>query len=461
MPVTRRGWLTKEGGNWKSWKRRWFVLDSGRVLYFAHESDRTPKGTFSLENAAHIRIVDHAKQKSKLCFQVATPARTYYMFSENNADRLAWIDTLNAAVNELHPKPNTPEAKVGVDDFELLKVVGKGSFGKVMQVRMRSTGAIYAMKVLSKKHIVDHHEVTHTMAERSILQKLHHPFLMNLNYSFQTAEELYFILDFVNGGEVFYHLQREKRFSLERVRFYAAEILLALEHLHNAGVVYRDLKPENLLLTNEGHICITDFGLCKEGLRTKEARTDTFCGTPEYLAPEVLLGHGYGKQVDWWSFGSLLFEMLTGLPPFYSSDVQEMYRKIMNDPLVFPPVINEITQQLLVQLLERDPERRLCEPNLIKTHKFFDGIDWDAIFKKTVPPPFVPTVAGLSDTSQIDPTFTEEAPSLHLGASATGLTRTAQQNFEGFTYNPMLAKPATTTATSSTTPSPPVEPSRS
>lgn len=256
---------------------------------------------------------------------------------------------------------------------------------------------------------------------------------------------------------MFYHLQREKRFSLDRVRFYAAEILLALEHLHNAGVVYRDLKPENLLLTNDGHICITDFGLCKEGLRTKEARTETFCGTPEYLAPEVLLGHGYGKQVDWWSYGSLLFEMLTGLPPFYNPDVQEMYRKIMNEPITFPPVINEVTQQLLMQLLERDPERRLCEPNQIKSHKFFDGTDWEAIFKKSVPPPFVPNVGGVDDTSQIDPVFTEEQPSLHLGTSAGSLPRAAQQNFEGFTYNPMLAKtggptsPSTSTTTSTST----------
>ena len=231
-----------------------------------------------------------------------------------------------------------------------MRVVGKGSFGKVMQVRMKKTGKIYAMKMLSKQHIVENNEIEHTMSERAILEKIHHPFLVNLNYSFQTEDKLYFILDFVNGGELFYHLQKEKRFSFERARFYAAEILLGLEALHNAGIIYRDLKPENLLLNSDGHICITDFGLSKQGLNTPNDKTDTFCGTPEYLAPEILLGQGYGKGVDWWSFGSLLYEMLTGLPPFYSQDVQEMYRKIINDKLSFPSYVNEVSQDLIARV---------------------------------------------------------------------------------------------------------------
>jgi RAC serine/threonine-protein kinase len=200
-----------------------------------------------------------------------------------------------------------------------MRVVGKGSFGKVMQVKMKKTGKIFAMKMLSKQHIVENNEIEHTMAERAILEKIRHPFLVNLNYSFQSEDKLYFILDFVNGGELFFHLQKEKRFSFERTRFYAAEILLALEALHSAGVLYRDLKPEHMLLHCDGHISVTDFGLCKQGLNAPNAKTDTFCGTPEYLAPEVLLGQGYGKAVDWWSFGSLLFEMLTGLVCFFFS----------------------------------------------------------------------------------------------------------------------------------------------
>jgi len=235
------------------------------------------------------------------------------------------------------------------------------------------------------------------------------------------------------GGELFFHLQREKRFSEDRVRFYGAEIVLALEHLHAAGIIYRDLKPENLLLTNEGHICMTDFGLCKEGLFSPEDRTETFCGTPEYLAPEVLAGQGYGKAVDWWSFGSLLYEMLTGLPPFYSQDVQEMYRKIISDRLVFPDYVSMDARLLLEQLLERDPEKRLSDPNLIKRQSFFKTIDWEKLFNKAIKPPFLPDVKSAADTSQIDPVFTEETPTLSLvGESA--LNPQQQKDFEGFTY---------------------------
>jgi len=165
-------------------------------------------------------------------------------------------------------------------------------------VKKKDSGKIYAMKVLNKKTIIERNELEHTKAEKSILQKLCHPFLVNLNYSFQTPDKLYFIMDYVNGGELFYHLQKDKKFTEDRVRFYCAEIVLGLEYLHNTGVLYRDLKPENILLTGDGHICMTDFGISKEGLLKEDDRTATFCGTPEYLAPEVLEGNGYGKAVD-------------------------------------------------------------------------------------------------------------------------------------------------------------------
>jgi len=265
------------------------------------------------------------------------------------------------------------------------------------------------------------------------LQQIHHPFLVNLNYSFQTEDKLYFILDFVNGGELFYHLQREKKFSEERARYYGAQILLALECLHENGVVYRDLKPENILLTNEGHICLTDFGLSKEGLEKETDKTSTFCGTPEYLAPEVLRGKGYGRAVDWWSFGSLLYEMLCGLPPFYSQDVQEMYRKIMTDTLRFPAHVSPDARDLLTKLLQRDADVRLTDPPTMKLHPFFAAIHWDDLYNKRMPPPFVPKVKNDSDVSQIDPVFVKETPFIQSGI-ANEIAPGEQQNFEGFTY---------------------------
>eukprot|EP00178_Gracilaria_changii_P000286 TRINITY_DN10345_c0_g2_i1.p1 TRINITY_DN10345_c0_g2~~TRINITY_DN10345_c0_g2_i1.p1 ORF type:complete len:245 (+),score=36.91 TRINITY_DN10345_c0_g2_i1:359-1093(+) len=227
--------------------------------------------------------------------------------------------------------------------------------------------------------------------------------------------------------------KKKKKFSEERVQFYAAEILLALEALHAAGIIYRDLKPENILLTNEGHICLTDFGLCKEGIMKEDDRTGTFCGTPEYLAPEVLKGKGYGKAVDWWSFGSLIYEMLTGLPPFYSQDVQEMYKKIMTDKLRFPSSMSENTVAILEALLTRDANERLKEPAKIKQHPFFKSINWDDLAAKKTTPPYIPAVKGKDDTGQIDPVFLQEAPS--ISPTETGqIDRTDQANFEGFTY---------------------------
>jgi len=257
--------------------------------------------------------------------------------------------------------------------------------------------------------------------------------LVNLVYAFQTPDKLYFIMDYINGGELFYHLQKEEKFTDDRVRFYCAEIICGLEYLHSSHVLYRDLKPENILLTEDGHICMTDFGISKEGLVSDNDKTVTFCGTPEYLAPEILQGKSYGKPVDWWSFGTLMYEMLTGLPPFYSQDVQEMYNKIMNDKLVFPPHVSSEARSLLQALLERNPDKRLQDPRVIKAHPYFKGIDWDAIVRKEVEPPFVPNVKGKADTSQVDAEFLAETPKLSVDKDSN-LSQTLQQNFADFTF---------------------------
>lgn len=304
------------------------------------------------------------------------------------------------------------EKKVCTDDFELLTVVGKGSFGKVMQVRKKDDGKIYAMKVLRKEAIIARKQVAHTRAEKQILQKIQHPFIITLHWAFQTEDKLYLILDFVNGGELFFHLKREGRFSEKRVSIYVAEIVMALAHLHTHDIVYRDLKPENILLDANGHIIITDFGLSKEII--PEEGTPTFCGTPEYLAPEILKGQGHGTAVDWWSLGTLMYEMLTGLPPFYSQNLNIMYQQILNATLTFPSdvTLSAEAKSLLEGLLTRDPTKRLGSEDKmasdIRRHPFFKHIDWDQLYRKEIEAPFKPKVNSVLDLTWIDPIFKEE-----------------------------------------------------
>lgn len=324
-------------------------------------------------------------------------------------------------------------AKATVDDFELLTLIGKGSFGKVMQVRKKDDGRIYAMKVLRKEAIIARKQVAHTMAERNILQKVQHPFIVSLHFAFQTEAKLYMILDYVNGGELFFHLKKEGKFSEARVRLYAAEIALALQHLHSMAIVYRDLKPENILLDADGHIKITDFGLSKE---IPEGVTHTFCGTPEYLAPEVLKGQGHGTAVDWWSLGTLIYEMLTGLPPFYSQNINIMYQKILNGELRYPPTVSLDAQSLLDGLLTRDPTKRLGSnpPDDLRSHPFFRTVDWDKLYNRQVQAPFKPKVKSEADVSQIDPVFTQEQAVDSLVAPSTLQNLKDGDQFQNFTF---------------------------
>ncbi|KAF8633677.1 hypothetical protein AX15_001288 [Amanita polypyramis BW_CC] len=296
-------------------------------------------------------------------------------------------------------------------DFEFLKLIGRGTFGKVFQVRKKDTKRIYAMKVLSKREIVAKKEVAHTIGERKILQRsLESPFLVGLKFSFQTDTDLYLVTDFKSGGELFWHLQRETRFGEERARFYVAELILALEHLHKYNIVYRDLKPENILLDATGHVALCDFGLSKADLRPDELTT-TFCGTTEYLAPEILLDeHGYSKIVDFWSLGVLLFEMCCGWSPFYAEDTQQMYKNICFGKIRFPKgVICEEGKQFVKGLLNRNPKHRLGaqrDAEELKEHPFFKIIDWKALAQKQVTPPFKPVVESDESTNNFDPEFT-------------------------------------------------------
>ncbi|KAL0489772.1 glucocorticoid-regulated kinase [Acrasis kona] len=356
---------------------------------------------------------------------------------------IAPITRQNSNVSDL--EINTPsdmiyssdQKKVTLEDFDLLKLVGRGNFAKVMQVRKKDTGKIYAIKILNKKKLEESEQLEHIKTERTVLQYVEHPFLVRLDYAFQTQEKLYMVMDFINGGELFFHLKNEKRFEEKRVKFYAAELLLALQHLHDQNVVFRDLKPENILMDRDGNVMLTDFGLAK--FLFNQDRTHTFCGTPEYLAPEVLLQKGHGKPVDWWSYGTLVYEMLIGIPPFYNENVQKMYDKILHSQLVLSEkLMSPEVQDLIRKLLERDPRKRLGSgptgAEEIKKHPWFAGVNWDDLYHKRITPPFRPNVHGELDTSFFDDEFTRQAP-IDSVVENSYLDASVQKEFEGFTYN--------------------------
>ena len=316
-----------------------------------------------------------------------------------------------------------------LSQLEILRLIGRGSFGKVCLVKRCGGEGVYALKSLKKEHLIRHSEVEHTLAERLILARIRHPFIVRLESAFQDSTRLFLLLEFVNGGELFTHLRNSGHFSPTRVRLYAAEIACALSYLHQHNIIYRDLKLENILLDQEGHIVLTDFGLSKIGKDGK-----TFCGTPEYLAPEVISDGKHSKAVDWWAFGCIIYELLTGLPPFYSENINEMYNKTLTQPLYLPPYMNEDTKDFLRKILRKDPIERLGSKGFseIKSHNFFKNMNFDDVFNRRLIPEYIPPTNSPSDVQHIDQDFLSQAPESFNPLN--GIVVPENNPFKGFTY---------------------------
>ncbi|XP_052087652.1 ribosomal protein S6 kinase 2 beta-like [Mytilus californianus] len=326
--------------------------------------------------------------------------------------------------------------KVDPSTFDLLKVLGQGSFGKVFLVRKikgADAGTLYAMKVL-KKATLKVRDRQRTKMERDILADINHPFVVRLHYAFQTEGKLYLILEFLRGGDLFTRLSKEVMFTEEDVKFYLAELAMALDHLHSVGIVYRDLKPENILLDSDGHIKLTDFGLSKESV-FEEKKTYSFCGTVEYMAPEVVNRKGHGTAADWWSYGVLMFEMLTGALPFQGSNRKETMTQILKAKLGMPQFLSPEAQGLLRCLFKRNPANRLgTGANGIEDMKkqpFFSTIDFDKLYKKILNPPFKPAVVQTDDAFYFDQEFTSRTPKDSPGIPPSA---TAHELFRGFSF---------------------------
>ncbi|PIN14023.1 Ribosomal protein S6 kinase [Handroanthus impetiginosus] len=328
------------------------------------------------------------------------------------------------------------EKAVGLEDFELLKLVGQGSFGKVYQVRKIDSSEIFAMKVIRKDKIMEKNHIEYMKAERDILTKIDHPFIVQLRYSFQTKYRLYLVLDFINGGHLFFQLYHQGLFREDLARVYAAEIVSAVSHLHAHGIMHRDLKPENILLDEEGHVMLTDFGLAKQF--DENTRSNSMCGTLEYMAPEIILGKGQDKAADWWSVGILLYEMVTGKPPFTVGNRHKIQQKIIKDKVKLPAYLSSDIHSLLKGLLQKDPSKRLGNgqkgSDEIKGHKWFKSINWKKLDTREIKPSFLPQVAG----KQCIANFNERWTKMPLLDSPASSPKFVENPFKGFSY----AKPA-------------------
>jgi serum/glucocorticoid-regulated kinase 2 len=310
-------------------------------------------------------------------------------------------------------KPNT-EQEAGepeqdppsLQDFTMLRVIGKGCFGKIVLARKKDTGEHFAMKVLNKTNVVRKKQVDHTRAERRILSRVDPkecPFIVSLHSAFQTESKLYLVLDYIPGGDLYFHLSQWRRFPEVLARFFIAEVLCALEYLHSVQVAYRDLKPENILLDAAGHVRLVDFGLSKEGVQSPLNGATSLCGTPEYLAPEILNKKGHGTAVDIWAVGMVLYEFLTGLPPWYTRNREKLFRSLRTSPLAIPDYVSVDAVSLLEGLLKRDPAQRIGSKFGIQEvtgHPFFKEIDWQKLKKKEMAPPINPMLHSSAKTVQ-------------------------------------------------------------
>lgn len=454
--IVKEGKVLKRGEHIHTWRPRYFILFEDGTFVGYKVKPASP-GTdclniFSVKGSQVTKKNFAGKPGFTLrCLQIDSYVDRNFQL-EDDPERDAWcmhierigtkVKTQNSAPSDdlsIYTDPSKTKTKISLEDFELLKVLGKGTFGTVMLSKEKSSGEIFAIKVISKEMIIEKDEIKHTLTENKVLQQTKHPFLTGLKYSFQTKDKLCFVMEYVNGGELFFHLSRERRFSEDRSRFYAGEITLGLEYLHSHKIIYRDLKLENLLLDQEGHIKLTDFGLCKQDITYGET-TSTFCGTPEYLAPEVIEDDSYGLSVDWWSLGVVVYEMICGRLPFYHQDHDLLFEVILSKPVRFPHDISGKAISVLEGLLRKDPSQRLGGgkdgPSEVKGHPFFASVDWEKLFDKEIEPPFKPKIKSDTDVSYFDPEFTSENPQKTLNAApvSSSMDKKMESTFQDFTY---------------------------
>eukprot|EP01062_Namystynia_karyoxenos_P022615 TRINITY_DN18686_c0_g1_i1.p1 TRINITY_DN18686_c0_g1~~TRINITY_DN18686_c0_g1_i1.p1 ORF type:complete len:527 (+),score=218.75 TRINITY_DN18686_c0_g1_i1:118-1581(+) len=445
----------KGSGLIKTWKQRWYEL-RGSALYYFKAPDGKPSGRIPLEGS-DVDAEPPPNPKFRFSINVGVLGKKFEFQAESAQLCETWVKTLKDAIARIDSaSPGSPASKgqtkeqkaqrmfgalanlklfekedkarkpITIEDFELLSMLGKGSYGKVIKVKKKEDGQLYALKIMRKDAITKPREV---MSERAVLQQVDHPFVVRLINAFQTPSKLCLVLSYLPGGDMKHHLRQGTLFPEEKARFYAAEVLLALDDLHKQNIIYRDLKPENIVLDQQGHAVLTDMGLARE--LTFDPMAYTFCGTPLYVAPEVLQNRGYTKAVDWWSYGIILYEMLVGITPFAAKTAQAVFQLIMSKQPIIPDVLSQNARDLLARLLVKNPTNRLSDPDKIKGHPFFAGVNWQKLLNRQYAVP-----GGFQRQRSASEKLTPEQVSALLEEFRADVASKRHQpdTFQGFTY---------------------------
>jgi serine/threonine protein kinase len=408
-----RGWLKKKTMTEGKWSKRYAVLREKKISLFKDDKCREEDSVYELSSKTSVERMVGSESP---VFILTLLDGSMILFRVETQEMLQkWITGIRGAFER--------SPVLSITSFEIVSVLGRGAFGKVMLVRHHNTQKFYAIKSIQKKKLLDAMKSNTAFAERNILMKARHPFIVQLFFSFQTPSKFYLGLEYVPGGELFFHMKNRGAIPVEEVRLYSAEIALALSYLHSIGIIYRDLKPENVMLDSEGHIKLTDFGLSTEVVESENGK-DTFCGTSHYISPEMIYNLKYTYKIDWWSLGILMFEMITSYTPFANSNKNKLYDDILKSEPEYPDLMDPDAKNLISLLLTKNPMMRPGFEN-IRNHPFYKSLDWTKVFNREYTPKFIPKQQ--SETSNFDREFTTET-------AADSLVDASSAQFPGFSY---------------------------
>jgi serine/threonine protein kinase len=416
--VLLREAFRKKGAKFGFWHNCYCTLSVCQLSIFKSSTSREPRRVITIRPNTRIDLLEHPKLPR---FVVFAEGEKPICLGHHSIDTVRfWVNVLRDSTFQ------TPGLSMA--SFQPLRTIGRGFYGKVLLCKKLDSGEFYAIKTIHKVRLLKANKVHTVFREKEVLMRARHPFIVNLAFSFQSESKVYLGLEYVGGGELFGHLQRRRQFSLPEVRLYVAELALAINYLHHQNVIYRDLKPENVLLDNNGHVKLTDFGLVKR-VSADDATTQTFCGNSEYLAPEVVRRQPYNRKIDWWALGILTYELLYGSTPFYRETKTQMFDAICNDGVPYPDAVAPEVRSFFGILLEKDATAR-GEFDAINRHPFFGDLDFARVLAREYRPAFVPSTDGIAGVS-LDSGFGTTA----MDSFATPPEHAAGcDDFAGFSY---------------------------